>query len=220
MHALKNCKLFDGFNDTELTEIAEHYITKKRFFKDNFIANEGDICSTIGIVLKGAIALQTLYPSGKVLTHLNMKESDVFGEALLFNQNSHYPIDIRALNDCEIGFITKQNLLIIFADYQQALNNYLMLMSQKLLLLNRKIRNLSLDTIDKRIANFLLQAYGKHGKKMFKTGISRKAMAQMMGVQRPSLSRTLSKMRNDGIIDYDGDSFKIIDFDKLENILS
>ncbi len=218
MHALQNCKLFNDFNDTELTEIAERYITKKRFYKDNFIANEGDICNTIGIVIKGQIALQTIYPSGKVLTHLNMKEGDVFGEALLFNQKNHYPIDIRALSECEIGFIAKQNLLIIFADYQQALNNYLMLMSQKLLLLNRKIRNLSLDTIDKRIANFLLQSYSKHGKKMFKTGMSRKAMAQM--IQRPSLSRTLSKMRNDGIIDYDGDSFKIIDFDKLEDILS
>ncbi len=219
MNWLKDCKLFANFEEYQLSEIANHYIDNKTYSKKSTIAHEGDHCHTIGIIVNGTIELQTVYPSGKVLTHLRLKQSDVFGEALLFNKKNTYPINIKAVSDCQIGFIDKQNLLTIFNNYPQALTNFLMLMSNKLLILNKKIRNLSLDTLDKRVANFLLQAYKKSGHKMFKVGISRKAMAEMMGVQRPSLSRTLVKMRDNGIIDFTGDSFKITDFDKLENIL-
>ncbi len=219
MKWLDNCKLFANIEASEFNEINRRYIVKKTYSKKSAIAHEGDICSCIGIVISGTIELQTIYPSGKVLTHLRLSQSDVFGEALLFNEKNTYPIYIKALSDCQIGYIDRQDLLTIFTDYPQILNNFLMLMSDKLLILNKKIRNLSLDTLDKRVANFLLQTYKKRGSKMFNTGISRKAMAEMMSVQRPSLSRTLAKMREDGIIDFTGDAFKIIDFDKLENIL-
>ncbi len=220
MNWLKICKLFDKFEAVELQKIAKNHINKKKYQKASFIAQEGDICQAIGLVISGKIALQTLYPSGKIVTHLRISVGGVFGEALLFNEKNHYPLNVNAISDCQIGFIKKQDLLTIFSDYPQALNNYLMLMSNKLLLLNKKIHNLSLDTLDKRIANFLLQSYSKHGNKLFKTGISRKAMAEIMGVQRPSLSRTLSKMRQQGIIDFEGDSFKIVDLAALENILT
>ncbi len=220
MNWLENCKLFDKFQAVQLKQLVKRYIRIKKYTKNNSIALEGDPCRAIGIVISGTIALQTLYPSGKILTHLQMSAGDVFGEALLFNESNRYPLNVSATSDCQIGFIQKQDLLTIFADYPQALDNYLMLMSKKLLLLNKKIHNLSLDTLDKRVANFLLQSYNKHGNKLFKTGISRKAMAEIMGVQRPSLSRTLSKMRQQGIIDFAGDSFKIIDLAALENILT
>ncbi len=219
MNWLDNCILFNNIETRALAEINDKFITKKTYAKKNTIAHEGDICQTIGLVQAGKIELQTIYPSGKVLTHLRLKQSDVFGEALLFNAHNKYPIFIKALSDCQIGYIDKRDLLIIFNQYPQILNNFLMLMSDKLLILNKKIRNLSLDSLDKRVANFLLQSYKKHASKMFNVGISRKAMAEMMGVQRPSLSRTLAKMREDGIIDFAGDSFKILDFNKLENIL-
>ncbi len=219
MNWLSDCKLFKNIEAEQLNDIVNCHITKKRYAKKSTIAHEGDHCSSIGIVINGTIELQTVYPSGKVLTHLRLKQSDVFGEALLFNEKSAYPINVKAVSDCQIGFINKQNLLTIFKNYPPCLTNFLTLMSDKLIILNKKIRNLSLDTLDKRVANFLLQASKKNGHKMFKVGISRRAMAEMMGVQRPSLSRTLAKMREDGIIDFTGDSFKIIDFNKLENIL-
>jgi len=86
--------------------------------------------------------------------------------------------------------------------------------------MNRKIKNLSLDTIRKRVANFLLMQYKQSGKKMFQTGMSRKAMSDLMGIQRPSLSRELIKMKEDGLIDYDGDTFKIVDLEALEDALN
>lgn len=217
----ENCIFFNNFaQDIVEQEIRPKYLRFYSYKKGQTIASEGEICTQIGIVRQGAVEVQTIYPSGKVLTHVRLTEGDVFGEALVFNPNNHYPVTIIAVEACEIGYIRKDHLLEIFHNYPAALNNYLTLLSNRLMTLNKKIRNLSLDTLDKRIANYLLQRYKKSGSKMFTTGLSRKAMAEMMGVQRPSLSRSLSQLKEDGAIDFSGDAFKIIDVTKLEKILA
>lgn len=217
----EKCVFFNDFEqDLVEREIRPKYLRFHSYKKGQTIASEGQICTHIGIVRQGAVEVQTIYPSGKVLTHVRLVEGDVFGEALVFNPNNHYPVTIIAVEASEIGYINKEHLLEIFHDYPAALNNYLMLLSNRLMTLNKKIRNLSLDTLDKRIANYLLQCYKQSGSKMFTTKLSRKAMAEMMGVQRPSLSRSLKLLKEDGAIDYSGNAFKIIDVTILEKILA
>ncbi len=217
----KKCVFFKNFDEAIINQtICPKHLVFKSYKKGETIAHEGDECHAIGIVKQGAIEIQTIYPSGKVLTHVRLVQGNVFGEAIIFNAKKTYPVTITAIEKCEIGYIHRQDLLTIFHDYPQALKNYLTLMSNRLMTLNKKIRHLSLDTLDKRVANFLLQTYKTSGNKLFSTGLSRKAMAEMMGVQRPSLSRCLVKMKNDGVIDFDGDSFKIVNLEALENILA
>lgn len=44
-------------------------------------------------------------------------------------------------------------------------------------------------------------------------------MAELLNIPRPSLSRELIKMKEDGIIDYHKNKLKIIDIDLLEECL-
>jgi len=43
-------------------------------------------------------------------------------------------------------------------------------------------------------------------------------MAEHMGIQRPSLSRELSRMREEGIIEFDKEFIVIKDLDDLNNL--
>lgn len=221
MQILTECILFRGF-DSELilNEIANKYVHIKKFNKGHVIAHEGDICQGISIVCTGTIELQSLYPSGKVLTLVRLTPGDVFGEAVVFGKEPTYPITAVAIQDAQVGFITKEELLDIFQLYPNALNNFLTILSNKLVTMNKKIKNLSLDTIRKRVANYLLSQYKQKKHLMFQTHLSRKSMAELMGIQRPSLSRELIKMKEDGLIDFDGDTFKILDLIALEDTLS
>ncbi len=62
------------------------------------------------------------------------------------------------------------------------------LLSERILMLNKKIKELSLGTIRQKICHFLLEQY--KGKKTFsiKLNLSKQALAEHMGIQRPSLS--------------------------------
>jgi len=43
--------------------------------------------------------------------------------------------------------------------------------------------------------------------------MTKKELAERLGIQRTSLSRELNKMKKDGLIDYDAHSITICDFD-------
>lgn len=215
------CILFKGF-DKEILEssIRGNYLRFKKYAKGEVVVHEGDPCHGIGIVRDGTVELQSIYPSGKVLTLVRLNRGDIFGEAVIFGKEPAYPITVVAITPVEIGYISKDNLLEIFTHHPLALNNFLSVLSNKLTTMNRKIKNLSLDTIRKRVANFLLMQFKQSGQKMFQTNMSRKAMSDLMGIQRPSLSRELIKMKEDGLIDFEGETFKILDLEGLEDTLN
>ncbi len=49
-----------------------------------------------------------------------------------------------------------------------------------------------------------------------KLPFSRKKMAELLNIPRPSLSRELTNMRDEGIIDFDKNIIKIVDLDLLK----
>jgi Mn-dependent DtxR family transcriptional regulator len=48
--------------------------------------------------------------------------------------------------------------------------------------------------------------------KEIKLDITKKELAERLGIQRTSLSHELSKMKKDGLVDYDAHSITICDF--------
>src|SRR5665648_279993 len=95
-----------------------------------------------------------------------------------------FPATIGAIKDSKIMFIKKENLINCLTSCHKFMENFLELLSNKLLILNKKVKMLSLESIRKKIE---------------KVSLSRKEMAKHMGIQRPSLSRELIKMKeNEG----------------------
>jgi DNA-binding transcriptional regulator LsrR (DeoR family) len=58
--------------------------------------------------------------------------------------------------------------------------------------------------------SFLKYECKKQNSNHIKLNISKKALAEKIGVQRTSLSRELAKMRKDGLILYDIESIELI----------
>ena len=86
-------------------------------------------------------------------------------------------------------------------------------------MLNKKLKNLSYETLRQKITSFLLEIYHINKKALFQVNSSRKEMAEALGVPRPSLSRELINMKKDGLIDFHKNTFKILDLEAMEDIL-
>lgn len=52
---------------------------------------------------------------------------------------------------------------------------------------------------------------------MFRIQMNREQLAEFLNVSRPSMSRELSRMRDEGIIDFHLSTFKILDIEKLKS---
>lgn len=184
--------------------------------KGEVIAIEGDNCHALGIILKGQIEIQKIFPSGQIMTINNFKEGNIFGESLVFLDKHTYPATITAMEYSQIMYIEKSDIIELAILNTKVLTNFVSILSNRILMLNNRISNLSQDSIRKKIANYLLFEYDNQKKLFIELPFSRKKMAELLNIPRPSLSRELTNMKDEGIIDFDKNIIKILDLDLLK----
>ena len=187
--------------------------------KDDIIAIEEDDCTSLGIILSGSIEIHKPFPSGKVVTLSNFEAGNVFGEAILFSGTHKYPATVMSTSQSIIMYIEKAEIVKLMGLNDKVLNNFVSVLSNRILMLNDRLTNLSLDTVRKKIANILLMECKKQMNQSIILPFSRKKMAEMLNIPRPSLSRELAKMKEDGIIDFSRSNLEIINIDLLEDLL-
>jgi len=191
----------------------------KKFKKNDVIAIESEDCNSLCIILDGNVEIHKPFPSGKVVTINFFEAGNVFGEALVFSSRHKYPATVIASTDCEIMYIDKNDIINLMKMHNQVLNNFVTVLSNRILMLNERITNLSYDSIRKKIANMILLEYSKQKNKYLILPFCRKKMAELLNIPRPSLSRELMKMKEEGIIDYHKNVLKILDMKLLEECL-
>jgi CRP-like cAMP-binding protein len=190
-----------------------------RVKKDHVIAHEDDDCTSIGIVLEGMVEVKKIYPSGKSITISQLGQGKLFGEVILFSNKNKYPATIVASDKSTILFMTKASFSEICHIETSIMVNLLSILSKKILVLNKQLKNLSYESIRQKISNYLIQEYQIQKTDYLTLTVSRQKMAETLGVPRPSLSRELANMKAENILDYHKNTFKIIDLIALENSL-
>ncbi len=217
LNLLKNNFLFKGIDSENLKKLYEetkYHINK--YDKGEIIAHEEEECSTIGLILEGTIELQRIYPSGKYIVLNKLTLGDVFGEAIIFSKQENYPATVIALNQCSILYIDKVDMLELFSREKRILENFLELLSNKVLMLNSKIKNISFKNIKHRVINYILETMKLQKNSVIKLKESKESIAAALGIPRPSLSRELINLRDMGYIDFDRSNIKILDIEALE----
>lgn len=217
---LKQCILFKNLSQEEIEKIINSNTFKlSSYDKGDVIAIEGDDCNSIGIVIKGKVEISRIFASGKTVTMDRLTASRIFGEAIIFSNLHTYPATITVAEKGEILFISKGELLKICSENNIVLNSFMSLLSNKILMLNKKVKVLSYKNIRQRIASFILEEYRKQKNLHIKLKVNRKEMSEELGIPRPSLSREMMNMKDEGIIDYDKSSITINDLEILEECL-
>ncbi|NLY76676.1 MAG: Crp/Fnr family transcriptional regulator [Tissierellia bacterium] len=217
---LAKCILFKGVEKEDIINNLSKIPYKiETYKKDQVIAIEGDDCNSLGIILNGRIEIQKIFPSGQVTTINSFKEGNIFGESLVFSDRHTYPATISAMEKSEIMFIKKEDIVKLCMLNSQILTNFVTVLSRRILMLNERISNLSQDTIRKKIASYLLLEYKKQKSLTIILPYTRKKMAELLNVPRPSLSRELIKMKEENIIDFNKNEINILDIDILEEIM-
>jgi len=191
----------------------------KSYNKGEIIANEEDDCNSLGFVLDGAIEIQRIYLSGKQIILKRLSHGDVFGEALIFSKKSKYPSTVVAFSDCNILYISKADILKLCTIDERVLGNFMSALSNKILMLNSKIKSIAFKSIKHKVINFILEQAKMQKSETIKLKESKEEIAAALGIPRPSLSRELMNLRDLNYIEFDRNVIKIINIEELEEEL-
>ena len=196
--------LFYDIPKDEIIKLLEGQCVIKSYSKDERIFEEGSRVTGLHLVLFGSLYAETLRHSGEqnILTYF--KVGEVFGDVLM-GSDARSPVSVYAAQNVKVLYIPFEFIM----EQKNLRENLFQEISQKYFRLHRKIRYLSTRSLRARIAEYLRDCARDFDADTFDSGLSREAMAALLGVNRSALSRELSRMKNDNIISFYKSSFKV-----------
>lgn len=216
---LQQHMIFAGLTDDE-TETALKYFSayRKAYKKGDFLHHAGDTLGFFGIVLSGTVHVFSDDIKGHQMMMASVIKGDSFGESLCYLNIKESPVYICAAEDCEVMWLSAEKLYNISEnEFEHDLKNrFISDLAQRALSMNRRIQILSKHTLRDKLITFFTDYARKYGTKPFEVPFDRNGMAVYLGVDRSALSRELSAMKKEGIIDYNKNVFCF--FDIGENI--
>lgn len=223
--ALQKCTLFKNKNAEDIRRLLSGTSSKIEHYKENeTIFSPIQQADRIGIILSGAVDVQKLFPNGKIVIIERKQASDVIGEACIFSKHNDYSDHVCACKPSDVLLILKADLLKLFVQDTGFMLNFLESISNSTLLLKHKIGILSLDTIQEKIAGYLIHAIQHENPSDDANGVelpfSKKAWAESMNVSRTSLSRELRKLEQEGILSFEKRRIRVRDINRLGKIVA
>lgn len=219
---IKESLLFRGIKKEEISSLLKCLTPKiQSYGKNESIVNSGEAIDRFGIILEGeAIIVKENAQGNRVILSV-VKKGDLFGEMLVFSSNKIWPVTVRVQSSCKVLFLTNSDLIARCGNncswHIAMLQNFMKVISNKSLMLNKKVQYLSIKSIRGKICTYLLDQYQLTKNVNIMLPLKRNELADFLNVSRPSMSREICQMRDEGIIDFHLAAFRIKDMESLKS---
>lgn len=214
-YILTNVPLFNNLQNDEIKALTSCVNAKvKKYRRNEILINEGDIIEAIGIVLEGTVQISRFDIDGNRMIVSSVQKDGMFAETYALSQKYESPVIVTATEDTAVMWLNVNRLLITCSSacsfHSKLIRNIIELLTEKNIYLNRKLDLLSKKTLREKILHFLYTYSGFQKNKHFTIPYNRLMMADYLGVDRSALSRELSNMKDEGLIDYSKNTFILL----------
>ena len=207
--------LFAGIGEAECRRAFERINAYTVCYAPNeTIVEAGDRFSEIGFLTEGEAAVIRSGERRRVI-HKTLAAGDVFGVSSLFDAQSHFPTTVRAINSCTVVFLSEEDITTLLEEVSGFAKNYICLLTGKIRFLNHRLDSLAGRSAEERVAEHLLSEIGEGGT----LGVTKSALASMLGLGRASLYRILDIFEEGGFIRTSRDRIEILDGAALKSFI-
>ena len=210
--------IFNHLPTEQMEEIRKVAVTRS-FRKGESIYRAGDPSNTLYILGSGRVRIFRLSESGKEQLLRIMKPGDFMGELALFSESIHEEF-AEAMEPTEMCILKRDSFQKILMEYPTVSLRMLSEFSRRLEESEKKTARIATETVETRIALYLLDLYSESGKKSRMTlPMSKKDLASYLGTTPETISRRLADMEDSGLIrQHTNKSIEIVDPDGLSLI--
>jgi CRP/FNR family transcriptional regulator len=221
LQTLKRSLLFAGVDEEYLLQIVA--IThRKSFAKGETLFAEGETASGFYLLDKGGVKLCKISPDGREKVLHFVHPGETFAEAAFFGDGK-YPAEARGVDAGEALFFPKEAFMGLLERNPRFSLNLIVSLSMQLRRFARQIEELSFAEVPNRLAAYLLELAGRksttyQGKSYLDLEMKKGELASRLGTVSETLSRSLRKLKEEGIIEVDGSRVVILDMPALTRL--
>lgn len=220
VNTLRGCQLLAGLPPADLDDIAR--ITRvKSLAKGEYLFRKGEPSIGFYVVQKGAVNVHRLNVAGREQVIHIFRSGESFAEATLSTETG-YPADARAVEASQVLLIQRGGFLSLLRKNPELGLRILAGMSLHLRALVGQLEDLTLKDVETRLANWLIkrcpETY-RGGAVEVELGMTKRVLAAELGTVSETLSRTLAKLREQGILRVKGKVLTVQDPPRLRRLL-
>ena len=181
---------------------AENKIRIRHYAKGTTIHHQQESCTALDVVLSGRLVAYSLCENGSAMNMFEFQKNSIVGANLLFGDKNIYPLNIYSVTACKLLYIEQESVMDFLHNYHFVMQ-YVKSLSMNSQGMNQRITMMTQKTLRENLWDYLKQQSMIQGGERITLPISKKQLADYLGVQRPSLFRELKKMKDDKIIEID-----------------
>ena len=198
---LKRTKLFSGVGEDEITAMLSCLGARLRTFKKGeYVLRQGERLEDILVLAKGSLHIQRDDYWGKrsILGHIGIGE--VFGEAYIAPESGTLLNDVVALEDSSVFFFDVKRVITTCSSacrfHTMVVQNLFFAISEK-------------TTTREKLISYLSEEAKKQNSPSITIPFNRQQLADYLSVDRSAMSNELCKMRDDGLLEFEKNHFKL-----------
>ena len=200
---LKNIPLFQGLNEKGLEQVIRAS-KRQKLEADRYLFYEDDPATTVFVLTEGRIKLSKVTPEGQQINLHYIGPGDAFGVIAVLN-GALYPVTAQVVEDCQVLGWDRDAMNHLMEQNHDIALNTIRILTGMVREFQDRVRELSTEKVERRIARALLRLAQQTGKKVpegvrIDLPLSRQDLAEMTGTTLFTVSRTLSQWESRGII--------------------
>ena len=211
---LKKSPLFSGIEDAEIEAMTDCLGAEKREYgRDELVYRFGDTVESIGLVLTGKVYIvREDFWGNRNLVGV-AEPGQTFAESYACTS---VPLGIAVLagEKTQIAFFRVRRVLTTCpnacAFHARLVRNLLTVLAEKNLHMNEKLTHVTQRTLREKLLSYLSSESARAGAASFDIPFNRQQLADYLAVDRSALSAELSRMKKDGLIEFEKNIFTLL----------
>lgn len=207
--------LFEGIDHEErkamLSCIGYH---TGRIRKGDIVAFEEENIKHIGIVMAGSVDMIKEDLWGNKTMLVRSRKNEVFGETFACGSDNLSVVTFQVSEDAKVLFLPFDRVMhsctMACQFHHRLIENMVHIIANKNRDLMRKVEVVSKRTIREKLLAYLSIQAQIQESRYFEIPLGRVELAEYLCVDRSALTRELVKMKEDGLIDYDKNCFRML----------
>ncbi len=222
MTVLQRTALLSSLSPAELQALAER-IVRRLYRPGELLFSEGEPCSGLNIVSRGSVRIFKTSVGGRVQVLAVNGPGESIAELPVFDGGS-FPASAIAIEETEVAFISRRDIRAYCIEHPEVALKMLAVVGARLRRLVGIIEELSFTTIRQRLVSTLIRIAQSSGTKTargveFLLPGSHQELANQLGTVRELISRNLTRLQAEGLVEVDSRQIVIKDMKGLAALL-
>ena len=183
------------------------------FRKGDIVGFEEEHMKYIGIVLSGAVDMVKEDLWGNKTMLVRIFRNEVFGETFACGSDNLSVVTFLVSEDAKVLFLPFNRVMhsctMACQFHHRLIENMVRVIADKNRDLMRKVEVVSKRTIREKLLAYLSLQAQTQNSRYFEIPLGRVELAEYLCVDRSALTRELAKMKDEGLIDYDRNCFRL-----------